>query len=198
MIITNNKEIRAVYTDETIRVYQAYNKTIAEEAVKNGTFGAHFSMTRMTWIKPSFLWMMYRCGWAQKENQEHVLAIDIKRTGFDKAVNSAVISTFSDDLGITKEEWQKQVKESDVRVQWDPEKDIDGNNLPYRSLQLGLRGNAVNEYVHDWIVKVTDITDYVNELNVLRNNNVDITDRLPKETVYIINRETVSFLKIDM
>lgn len=188
MILTSNsKEIRAVYTDETIRVYQAYNKTIAEEAVKNGTFGAHFSMTRMTWIKPSFLWMMYRCGWAQKENQEHVLAIDIKRTGFDKAVNSAVISTFSDDLGITKEEWQKQVKESDVRVQWDPEKDIDGNNLPYRSLQLGLRGNAVNEYVHDWIVKVTDITDYVNELNALRNNNVDITDRLPKEIVYRIN-----------
>ena len=187
MIITNNKEIRAVYTDETIRVYQAYNKTIAEEAVKNGTFGAHFSMTRMTWIKPSFLWMMYRCGWAQKENQEHVLAIDIKRTGFDKAVNSAVISTFSDDLGITKEEWQKQVKKSDVRVQWDPEKDIDGNNLPYRSLQLGLRGNAVNEYVHDWIVKVTDITDYVNDLNALRINNEDISDRLPKEMVYKMN-----------
>ena len=71
-------------------------------------------------------------------------------------------------------------------MQWDPEKDIDGNNLPYRSLQLGLRGNAVNEYVHDWIVKVTDITDYVNELNALRNNNVDITDKLPKETVYKI------------
>ena len=188
MIITNNKEIRAVYTDETIRVYQAYNKTIAEEAVKSRTFGAHFSMTRMTWIKPSFLWMMYRCGWAQKENQEHVLAIDIKRTGFDKAVNSAVISTFSDDLGITKEEWQKQVKKSDVRVQWDPEKDIDGNNLPYRSLQLGLRGNAVNEYVHDWIVKVTDITDYVNELNALRISKADISDKLPKETVYTIGK----------
>lgn len=188
MILTSNsKEIRAVYTDETIRVYQAYNKTIAEEAVKNGTFGAHFSMDRMTWIKPSFLWMMYRCGWAQKENQEHVLAIDIKRTGFDKAVDSAVISTFSEDLGITKEEWQKRVKESDVRVQWDPEKDINGNNLPYRSLQLGLRGKAVEEYVHDWIVKVTDITDYVNDLNVLRINNEDISDRLPKEMVYKIN-----------
>ena len=184
MILTSNsKEIRAVYTDETIRVYQAYNKTIAEEAVNNGTFGAHFSMDRMTWIKPSFLWMMYRCGWAQKENQEHVLAIDIKRTGFDKAVDSAVISTFSEDLGITKEEWQKRVKESDVRVQWDPEKDINGNNLSYRSLQLGLRGKAVKEYVHDWIVKVTDITDYVNELNALRINNGDISDRLPKEMV---------------
>lgn len=188
MILTSNsKEIRAVYTDETIRVYQAYNKTIAEEAVNNGTFGAHFSMDRMTWIKPSFLWMMYRCGWAQKENQEHVLAIDIKRTGFDKAVDSAVISTFSEDLGITKEEWQKRVKESDVRVQWDPEKDINGNNLSYRSLQLGLRGDAVKEYVHDWIVKVTDITEYVNELNALRINNGDISDRLPKEMVYKIN-----------
>lgn len=188
MILTSNsKEIRAVYTDETIRVYQAYNRTIAEEAVKNGTFGAHFSIDRMTWIKPSFLWMMYRCGWARKENQEHVLAIDIKRTGFDKAVESAVISTFSEELGITKDEWQKRVKESDVRVQWDPEKDIDGNNLPYRSLQLGLRGKAVEEYVHDWIVKVTDITDYVNDLNALRINNEDISDRLPKEIVYRIN-----------
>ncbi len=181
------KEIRAVYTDETIRVYQAYNKTIAEEAVKNGTFGTHFSMSRMTWIKPSFLWMMYRCGWAEKENQEHVLAIDIKRSGFDRAVNSAIISTFSEELGISKEEWQRQVKESDIRVQWDPEKDIYGNNLPYRSLQLGLRGNAVKEYVNDWIVNVTDITDYVHELNTLRNNHENIIERLPKEEVYKIS-----------
>ncbi len=181
------KEIRAVYTDETIRVYQAYNKTIAEEAVKNGTFGTHFSMSRMTWIKPSFLWMMYRCGWAKKENQEHVLAIDIKRSGFDRAVNSAIISTFSEELGISKEEWQRQVKESDIRVQWDPEKDIYGNNLSYRSLQLGLRGNAVKEYVNDWIVNVTDITDYVHELNTLRNNHENIIERLPKEEVYKIS-----------
>ena len=185
-MISPVKEIRAVYTDETIRVYQAYNRTIAEEAVKNGTFGAHFSMNRMTWIKPSFLWMMYRCGWAEKENQEHVLAIDIKRSGFDKAVKSAVISTFSEDFGISKEEWQKQVKESDVRVQWDPEKDINGNNLPYRSIQLGLRGNAVEEYVHDWIDNITDITDYVHELNALRNNNENIANKLPKEEVYKI------------
>jgi len=28
------KEIRAFYTEDTIRVYQAYNEAIAEEAVK--------------------------------------------------------------------------------------------------------------------------------------------------------------------
>ncbi len=179
-------EIRAGYTDKTIRVYQAYNKQIAEEAVSLGTFGSHFSMNRMTWIKPSFLWMMYRCGWGEKENQEHILAIDITRDGFDKAVTSAVISSYSESLGISKEKWQELVKASDVRVQWDPEKDINGKNLLYRSLQLGLRGKALYEYVNEWIVSITDITDYVKNLNRLRLAGESIDNLLPKEEIYLI------------
>ena len=180
------KEIRAVYTDKTIRVYQAYNPYIAGEAVRKGTFGDSFSMNRMTWIKPSFLWMMYRCGWCTKENQEHVLAIDIRREYFDKAVKQAVVSTYHEESGITRDEWQKLIKESEVRVQWDPEKDINGNNLSYRSLQLGLRGQTLYEYVNDWIVELTDITDYVKELNSYRLQQKDITDMLPKESVYLL------------
>ena len=181
-----SREIRATYTDKTIRVYQAYNKQIAEEAISLGTFGSHFSMDRMTWIKPSFLWMMYRCGWGEKENQEHILAIDITRDGFDKALNSAVISSYSESLGISKEKWQELVKASDVRVQWDPEKDINGNNLPYRSLQLGLRGKALSKYVNEWIVSITDITDYAKKLNGLRLARESIDNLLPKEEVYLI------------
>ena len=182
--MADNKEIRAVYDNETICVYQAYNHRIADEAVKLGKFGNNFSMSRMTWIKPSFLWMMFRCGWAEKENQERVLAIDIKRKGFDEAVRNSVISTYREDSGISRDEWQKLVKSSDVRIQWDPEKDVDGNNLDYRSIQLGLRGKAVQDYVNDWIVNITDITGYVKELNALRKNGVDISDRLPDERVY--------------
>ena len=178
------REIRAVYTEDTIRVYQAYAPVIAEEAVRIGTFGSHFSMTRMTWIKPSFLWMMYRCGWAEKEGQSHVLAIDIKRSGFDKAVRSAVQSVYRQESGLTQAEWQAAVKRSDVRVQWDPEKDINGQNLPYRSIQLGLRGQAVQDYVHDWIVNITDITEQVHEWNRLRKSGADITVLLPQEQIY--------------
>lgn len=177
-------EIRAVYTDETVRVYQAYNKVIAEEAVRNGTFGVHFSMNRMSWIKPSFLWMMYRCGWGEKENQEHILAIDIKRTGFDDAVANGVISSCQECAGIPRAEWQRLVKQSDIRVQWDPEKDVNGENLPYRSVQIGLRGRALHDYVHDWIVRITDITDDVRALNVQRKQQIDIRHLLPLETVY--------------
>ncbi|HBI85203.1 MAG TPA: DUF4291 domain-containing protein [Ruminococcus sp.] len=179
-----DKEIRAVYTDETIRVYQAYNSVIAEEAVRLGTFGEHFSMTRMTWIKPSFLWMMYRCGWAEKEGQERVLAIDLLRSGFDSAVRRAVISSYREGCGMTRTEWQTAVQHSDVRVQWDPEKDIAGQNLPYRSIQLGLRGQAVQDYVHTWITGITDITAQVHDLNRRRLAGGDIAGMLPRERPY--------------
>ena len=66
----------------------------------------------------------------------------------------------------------------------DPEKDIDGNNLSYRSLQLGIRGNVLYEYVNDWIVELTDITDRVKELNAMRLEHKDISALLPDEKVY--------------
>ena len=179
-------EIRAVYSQETIRVYQAYPNDIADEAVRLGTFGQRFKMDRMTWIKPSFLWMMYRCGWADKENQERVLAIDIKRSAFDYIVQNAVISTYNEDMGISYPEWKEQIKQSEIRCQWDPERDLLGNPLEYRSIQLGLRGQAVHSYVHDWIIKLEDITDYVKELNAKKNSGADIRSLLPQEKVYHI------------
>ncbi|MBR1701543.1 MAG: DUF4291 domain-containing protein [Lachnospiraceae bacterium] len=179
------KQIRAVYTDTTIRVYQAYCPEIAEEAVRLQTFGSHFSLNRMTWIKPSFLWMMYRCGWAGKEGQERVLAIDLTREGFDSAVKQAVLSSYKEECGLSREEWKKLVEKSDVRVQWDPEKDVHGNNLPYRSIQIGLRGQAVRDYVEKWIVRMEDITEEVKRLDALRHQGVDIVGLLPKEEIYV-------------
>ena len=182
-----NKEIRAFYTEDTIRVYQAYNKVIANEAVKKGTFGESFKLDRMTWIKPSFLWMMYRCGWGTKENQEHILAIDMKRRAFDYIVQNAVISAYSDGMGVSYTEWKEKIKKSDIRCQWDPERDLFGRPLDCRSIQLGLRGDAVRKYVNEWIVNITDITDYVNDLREKKCNGTDISSLLPKEQVYIMN-----------
>ena len=59
-----------------IIVYQAFNPKIADFVCKNQRFGgSHYNFERMSWIKPNFLWMMYRAGWAMKENQQHILAI---------------------------------------------------------------------------------------------------------------------------
>ena len=181
-----SNEIRALYSKDTIRVYQAYNKIIASEAVMKGTFGNNFKMDRMTWIKPSFLWMMYLCGCGTKENQECVLAIDIQRNAFDYLVANAVISTYQEEMYRSREEWKRLIHSSDIRLQWDPERDIHGNPLNYRSLQLGLRGEAVRKYVNEWIVDITDITSYVNELKCLISQKKDVSMLLPKEMVYQI------------
>ena len=54
------REIRALYDDATITVYQAYSAEIAIPAVVGQSLAAstEFKMDRMTWIKPSFMWMM--------------------------------------------------------------------------------------------------------------------------------------------
>ena len=116
----NNREIRAIYNAKTIRVYQAYNNIIADEAISLNKFGNSFSMNRMTWIKPSFLWMMYRSGWATKQGQNRILAIDMDRIGFEEIVVNAVTSTFDDKLYSNIEEWKNAIKNSEVRIQWDP------------------------------------------------------------------------------
>ena len=97
------RQIRAVFDADTIRVYQAYSDEIADAALARGTFVSPlFKMERMTWIKPSFLWMMYRAGWGHKDpGQGRILAIDISREGFEWAL--AHSSSSRPDPGMTPE-----------------------------------------------------------------------------------------------
>jgi len=147
------RQIRARYSADTITVYQAYSPQIGAPAVAAGWFVAPFKRDRMTWIKPSFLWMMYRCGWATKPGQEHVLAVEITRAGFEWALARACLSHYDRQLYENKADWSRQLKTSPARVQWDPERSLQLQALPYRSLQLGLSGEAVDRYVDEWTVE---------------------------------------------
>ncbi|EEP72356.1 hypothetical protein MCAG_02683 [Micromonospora sp. ATCC 39149] len=180
------RQIRARYSAATITVYQAYPPQIALPAVSAGRFVAPFKRDRMTWIKPSFLWMMYRCGWATKPGQERVLSIDITRDGFEWALARACLSHYDRDVHGDKATWSRQLKTSPVRVQWDPERSLHLNALPYRSLQVGLSGEAVDRYVDDWIVAVTDITPTVERARDLlrRGDDQAAAAQLPVEYVY--------------
>lgn len=151
--------IRAIFDDQTIRVYQAYRSDIALPALAAGRFVPPFKMSRMTWIKPSFNWMMYRSGYASKPGQEFVLGIDITRDGFEWALANAALSSFTPDVHASHDAWKLEVKSKPVRIQWDPERDwrlhpIDG----LRAIQIGLSDEAVEHYVRDWIVRIEDVT----------------------------------------
>ena len=179
-------QIRAVFDDQVITVYQAYNKEIASTAVAAQTFiSPPFKTDRMTWIKPSFLWMMYRSGWAGKEGQEHILAIRITREGFQWALDNASLSHFDPELHHSMEEWQEKIRQSSVRIQWDPERDINLEKLDYRSIQIGLSGLAVEKYVHEWIVSIEDITPFCKRTHSLISEDLqEAIKHLPKEEVY--------------
>ena len=167
----NQNTIRAVYGEHTIRVYQAYSDPIADAALAHGTFvSPPFKMERMTWIKPSFLWMMYRAGWGLKdEGQKRILAIDISREGFEWALRHACLS--HPPAGMGKDDWQRLKAQSPVRIQWDPERDLQLKALPYRSIQIGLSGEAVNYYVNDWIQDITEITPLARQIRELVEQN---------------------------
>jgi hypothetical protein len=181
------KVIRALYDKSTITIYQAYNSIIANHALKFQTFvSPPFKKERMTWIKPSFLWMMYRSGWATKENQEHILAIKIKRKGFEWALQNACLSHYDNSVHTSYEDWKEKLHNSSVRIQWDPEKDILLQPLPYRSIQIGLSGIAVEKYISDWIVQVDDITEHCKHIHQLINDDKinQAKDLLPIEKLY--------------
>jgi hypothetical protein len=185
------KQIRALYNAQVITVYQAYRKEIAEPALQHQKFVSPFKMERMTWIKPSFLWMMYRAGWATKEGQEHILAIKIKRKGFEWALANSCLSHFDSSLYASHDDWKAKLQNSSVRIQWDPEKDIHLQNLNYRSIQIGLTGVAVHHYVNEWIVSVEDITLLCKKIHslVINKKIEEAKSFIPVENIYPLNDE---------
>jgi hypothetical protein len=160
-VTTPYRQVRALFTGGTVTVYQAYAPEIAGPAAAAGRFVPPFKRDRMTWIKPSFLWMMYRCGWATKPGQERVLAVELSRSGFEQALADACLSHYDRDRYADRAAWAARLKVSPVRVQWDPERSLRLGELPYRSLQVGLSGPAVDSYVDEWAVGITDITPTV-------------------------------------
>ena len=134
------RQIRALYTDSTFTVYQAYSPAIAEAALAAGTFVPPFSRGRATWIKPSFLWMAYRSGWAGKHGQERVLAIEITRAGLHWALEHACLSHYEPGTYADHTAWRHRMDTACVRIQWDPERDLRHEPVGHRSIQIGLTG----------------------------------------------------------
>jgi hypothetical protein len=157
------RQIRAVYDESSITVYQAYPPEIANPALAEGRFGRSYNRDRMTWIKPSFLWMAYRCGWASKAGQEKVLSIRISRSGFDWALQHSALSHFDKRVHADQAAWKASL-ERPVRIQWDPERDLHHNPLEHRAIQVGLSGEAVQRYCDEWILGIEDATELMREL----------------------------------
>jgi hypothetical protein len=126
--------VRAKYTESAVRIYQAYAPAVAQPALAAGTFVPPFKKNRMTWVKPSFNWMMYRICNKGGTGGRTRLAIDIRRDSFEWALRHWVLSNFTAAaVHSTSDDWQKLLARRPVRIQWDPERDWRLNIVPERS-----------------------------------------------------------------
>lgn len=173
--------ILAQYDDASIVVYQAYRASIARFAVEHQHFGGDFSFARMSWVKPNFMWMMYRSSWGTADGQEHVLALRIKRAVFESWLTDAVASSFGQVDMPSREEWQQAVKTSHVRLQWDPDHGPSGGPLERRAIQLGLRGPALAGFAGDALLGIEDISEFVAEQRALRGDIAKLMTPLERE-----------------
>lgn len=160
----SGRQIIGQRSGDNIIVYQAFNPNIANYAVKNQRFGGeYYSFTRMSWIKPGFLWMMYRAGWASKEHQQKILAITISLENFKTILSEATISSYDAGMYNNHEVWKNELEKTEVRLQWDPDHDPYGNKQERKAIQLGMKGTILKKFCTEWIIKIDDITPFVNE-----------------------------------
>ncbi|KAL8828414.1 MAG: hypothetical protein Q9170_006613 [Blastenia crenularia] len=197
------RQIRAKYDASTITVYQAYSAAIAIPAVKEQKLNASatFKSDRMTWIKPSWSWMMYRSGYSFKDpNQSHILAIKMTHQNFRNLLSLATVA--GHEKVMTAEE-----KAKPVRVQWDPERSVSMEVLPYRSIQIGISGEVGRKWVEEWISGIEDVTDMARKLKnavdkgeVQGSGDEELVSRglVPRERVYGVNEELREVLEMDV
>ncbi|KAM0564255.1 hypothetical protein ACHAPJ_000465 [Fusarium lateritium] len=127
----------------------------------------------MTWIKPSWAWMMYRAGYSYKDlGQSHILALRMKHEHFIALLERGVLSSHVQ----KPQAGEKREKSSDVRIQWDPERTPKLEILPYRSIQIGIPGALSEQWANEWIAEIEDVTDKARELKRVIDERPEITD----------------------
>jgi len=157
--MTDNVQVfHGEWDDEGVFFYQAYNNNIADWAIEHQQFGGpEFNPRRMTWIKPSFAWVLYRSGYGHKHGQKRILKI--------KLPHNIVADLLS----------QCKCKHSgggsNGRVQWDPARDImttENGKEPrccqrMRAIQIGLKGPLSEQYVQN-VISIQDVTNIAHSI----------------------------------
>jgi len=183
---SDGKHILASYDEDTILVYQAYKPEIGEPSVSNQRLcGPGLKLERMSWIKPNFLWMMYRSGWGTKKQQETTLGIRISRSFFDEILAAAVASSFRASPYDDNDAWRSAMQASDVRLQWDPDHDPFGAKVDRRAIQLGLRGEVWRRFIEEETLEILDLTGFVDEQRRRLERHGVGSIHVPSERVYV-------------
>jgi hypothetical protein len=187
------RAIVAEYDDEGLFVYQAFRATIVEEALRRGTFGKGFNLERMTWIKPSFGWMLYRSRYATAHRQDRILKLKLPHEVFLTILRQAVPTAHDLRIHPTAEEWRAALAKAEVRYQWDPDRDWRLRKLPRRAIQIGLEGTIVGQYV-GWIIGLKDVTALAHSCRDAAEIGEHAPAGYPAERVYAVPKDVMHLM----
>ena len=105
----------------------------------------------MTWIKPSFAWVLYRSGYGLKHNQERILKIKI---------GHHELARILDECACKHGGWGAL-----GRVQWDPARDLysaDGGEprklLRKRAIQISFIKGRLSQLFVSCVISIEDVT----------------------------------------
>ncbi len=174
--------IWADHDSESLIVYQAFSSAIGEASAATGKLDVPgFSKNRMTWIKPSFLWMMYRSNWGKKdERQSCILKIRMKIDDFRSILESSTLASYDATEEVSRREWKTSLIEKPNRVQWDPDRDIFGEKTERRAIQVGVAPSFIEAYINS-IIQIDNITNLCAEIKRKRFSFLDAPGKLPIE-----------------
>ncbi|MGV9366062.1 DUF4291 family protein [Amycolatopsis sp. NPDC003731] len=101
-----DRQIRAAQTDTTVRVYRSCPPAVADAALEKQTLGEGGSVA----VTPSFRLAAHDSDNGRKPGHERVLAVDLTRDGFERALQG--------------------------HVEWVPERDLDHTPLNFQAIRL--------------------------------------------------------------
>ncbi|KAH7350202.1 ATP-dependent RNA helicase DHX8 [Plectosphaerella cucumerina] len=207
--MTPSRQIRASFDESTITVYQAYSASIADPAVaaQRLTASPNFKTGRMTWIKPSWAWMLYRAGYSYKDpGQERILALKMRHDDFVGLLRRGVLSSHATPRrSLATATPAAAHATTDVRIQWDPERTVRLERLPYRSIQIGIPASLSAHWAEECIVGIEDVTAKARELKLLLDDQPDVDDQhlfarglIPTELPYDVPADVRQALGMDI
>ena len=183
---SEGRHILAQQTDEHILVYQAFRASIANYALKNQVFGgSDYSYQRMSWIKPNFLWMMYRSGWAAKQGQEKILGIWITKADFEKILMKSTFTSYAQSTHKTEAEWRATLETHPIRLQWDPDHTPNGDKHTRKAIQLGIKGKMLEEFGKRMICKIIDLSGFAEEQRQFAQASPYDNLMVAQESIYV-------------
>lgn len=180
------RHILAQQTNEHILVYQAFRPSIANYAIKHQVFGGNdYSYSRMSWIKPNFLWMMYRSGWAAKAGQEKILGIWISKASFEQILKASTFTSYTQSNYSTEVEWRSTLESHPIRLQWDPDHAPNGEKLERKAIQLGIKGEMLEEFGKNMIEEIIDLSEFVNKQRPFSTHAPYSQLTVAQESIYV-------------